>query len=171
MAEELSRALAERDRLGATITSLLGGARGLRLGDAVEINLVPLVEDAVRPYRATSRRRPIDLDAPPVVAVRLPHEPIAQILDALVGNAVRHGAGTVTVSVAGRGEYAEVRVADEGLRPSGTATVRQPVPGRDGETVATAVRVAEALGGRLRLTEDRCTTFSLVLPTSNGRST
>ena len=171
VAEELSRALAELDRLSATITTLLGGARGLRLGDAVEINLVPLVEDAVRPYRATSRRRPIDLDAPPVVAVRLPHEPIAQILDALVGNAVRHGAGTVTVSVAGRGEYAEVRVADEGLRPSGTATVRQPVPGRDGETVATAVRVAEALGGRLRLTEDRCTTFSLVLPTSNGRST
>jgi signal transduction histidine kinase len=73
-----------------------------------------------------------------------------QVMDVLIGNAVAHGSGTVTASVAQADAYAEVRVADEG-------------PHRT-HGLGAATEIVEALGGHLRLTDDPCTTFSLVLP-------
>jgi signal transduction histidine kinase len=73
-----------------------------------------------------------------------------QVMDVLIGDAVAHGSGTVTATVAQADAYAEVRVADEGPhRPNG---------------LGIATEIVEALGGHLRLTDDPCTTVSLVLP-------
>jgi signal transduction histidine kinase len=93
-----------------------------------------------------------------------------QIVDILVSNAVEHGAGTVTVTVAEEGESLAVVVADEGSidrDAAGLFTRRDPGASGHGVGLSLARSLAEAEGGRLVLSSLRPATFRLVLP---GRS-
>ena len=159
----LSDALEQLDRLSATVDGMLDASRESRYGASVDIDLAALVRDSVARWQGVARDRRIEVRCDGVVAVRLPAGSLIQIMDALLRNAVSHGEGTVTVSVSEAPAYAQVTVADEGPHDRAVeGTKRPPTHGAAG--LATAGETAEALGGRLRLTDDACTTFSLVVP-------
>jgi signal transduction histidine kinase len=156
----LSDAVEQLDRLNTTVAGMLD-ARRERVGASVDIDLAALVRDAAARWRRSAGQRRIADSCDTVVAVRLPVGPLVQVMDALVGNALGHGQGTVRVTVSKAAEYAEVRVADQGPRDRAAECMkRRSVRGG----LATAFEIAESLGGQLRLTDDPNTTFSLVLP-------
>ncbi len=159
----LHDALAQLDRLSATVAGMLDATRERRVGASFDIDLAALVRDAATRWRTAARDRSLVDGCEHVVAVRLPAGSLIQVMDVLLCNAVSHGEGTISVRVSQAPEYAEVRVADEGPHHRAVAGVKSAVAaGRGG--LATATEIAESLGGQLRLTDDACTTFSLVLP-------
>ena len=94
---------------------------------------------------------------------------IGQVLDVLLDNALRHGAGNTSVSVTDDGRRATVAVEDEG--PGVAADVRDAIFDRGasetggtgiGLHLAKVLTVAE--GGGLRLARPVPPRFELVLP-------
>lgn len=160
----ISDVLGQLERLSATVSGMLDASRASRVGTRVDIDLSALVRDAVVRWQALAPDRHIvaacEAD---VVPVRLPTGALLQVVDELVGNAVAHGSGTITVNLSAGPEYVELRVSDEGPRSAAAGERRQPVA-PPGSGLARASEIAEALDGRLRLTDDPMTTFSLVLP-------
>ena len=161
----ISETLGQLDRLSVCVAGMLDASRASRLGGAVEIDLVALVRDTVHRWRELSPGRNLVAVCEGVVAVRMPAGAVMQVMDVLIGNAVTHGRGTVTVSVTSREEYAEVGVSDEGARDRAADGSRNPRAGGSGG-LATATEIVQSLGGRLRLAEDPRTTYRLVLPLS-----
>ncbi len=150
---------------------MLDATRESRVGTSVDIDLAALVHDAVGRWRgraaadrgADRADRAVVVESDGVVPVRMPVGSLLQVMDVLIGNAVTHGEGTITVTVCDADAYAEVRVADEGPHDRAVEGAKRPVADGAG-SLATAAEIVEALGGQLRLTDDPCTTFSLVLP-------
>ncbi len=159
----VSAAIGQLDRLSATVAEMLDASRESRVGAGVDIDLAALVGDSVSRWQQLAPDRAFDLGCGPVVAVRMPAGALMQLLDILVGNAVRHGSGRIRVTVAEQPEYVEVRVADEGRQEVAAAGMCHAAS-RPSGGLATAAEIAESLGGRLRLTEQERTTFRLVLP-------
>ncbi|MFP5308099.1 MAG: sensor histidine kinase [Actinomycetes bacterium] len=96
----LDAALAEADRLEATVEELVSLTR--LDGPVEDVDLGALVRrraDAWRARAAAADRR-LDVEVLPVPSVRVRPAAVAQALDVLVDNALRHGAGTVEVRVA-----------------------------------------------------------------------
>jgi signal transduction histidine kinase len=146
---------------------MLDATRESRVGTSVDIDLAALVHDAVGRWRGRAADRGADravvVESDGVVPVRMPVGSLLQVMDVLIGNAVTHGEGTITVTVCDADAYAEVRVADEGPHDRAVEGAKRPVADGAG-SLATAAEITEALGGQLRLTDDPCTTFSLVVP-------
>ncbi|MEU1618740.1 ATP-binding protein [Streptomyces sp. NPDC005722] len=97
------------------------------------------------------------------VAWRLP----CQVLDVLLDNAHRHGRGTVRVTVRELGGVLAVDVEDEGtltLDPTVLFSRGTTTGQGSGIGLALAREMAAAADGRLALTRDRPTTFTLLLP-------
>lgn len=158
----LSDAVEQLDRLNTTVAGMLQTTRD-RVGANGDVDLAALVRDAAERWRGPARGRCVVDDCEDVVAVRLPVGALLQLMDALLGNAVANGEGTIRVSVVEAAQYAEVRVADEGSRNRAAEAVKRAVSSGSGG-LASATELAESLGGQLRLTNDATTTFSLVLP-------
>ena len=152
----LLEALDELDRLEATVSQLLALARDSaspRSPVDVVLLLQKLERRWRRPLAALGRRLEV------VVDDELPHPEvsevaISQVLDVLIDNAARHGAGVVTVEATGVVSGVSLSVTDEG------AGIRDPVRiferrGTDarghGIGLALARSVVEAEGGRLML--------------------
>jgi signal transduction histidine kinase len=100
---------------------------------------------------------------------------VRQILTVLLDNAVTHGSGTVTVVVREAAGAVAVDVSDQG---AGISTPEAELFARrshraagHGIGLALARRLAEAEGGRLRLTRPSPPTFSLLLPTAPAPDT
>lgn len=97
--ETLAAALAEADRLEATIEELLALTRI----DAPEVEIDPsaLVAEQLDAWRALAREHGRELvdDLAPVPAVRVRPAALVQALQVLFDNALEHGSGRVTVSV------------------------------------------------------------------------
>jgi HAMP domain-containing protein len=161
----VSGALGQLDRLSDNVATLLDASRSSRFGVVTDIDLAALVRDTVQRWRRLAPRRALVDQCDGPVAVHLPAGSLMQLMDVLIGNAVTHGTGTVTISVRRRNSYAEVLVADRGASGAAVAGARTPLARGTGG-LATATETAEALGGQLRLTEAEHTTFSLVLPLS-----
>jgi signal transduction histidine kinase len=159
----LSDALCQLDRLSLTVADLLDSSRQSRLGAQAVIDLTALVRDTVQRWRELAPDRKILEDCTGVVAVRMPAGALLQVMDVLLGNAVVHGEGTISVSISQEMAYAEITVSDEGDRERAARGVKAPVAAGSGG-LATAGEIAESLGGRLRLSEKDRTTFELVLP-------
>ena len=165
----VGEALATTDRLQATIDELLALARDT-LGpmDTLDVDTVldgvrrrwhPVLAARGRPLRVAVNGHPHAL----VVTSAL-----TQILDVLIDNADRHGAGTITVTIRALDDAVAIDVADEG-----PPLVGDPAPMFErraqratghGIGLALARRLAEAQGGRLRLTTPDPPTFTLLLP-------
>ncbi|MGH3413507.1 MAG: sensor histidine kinase [Marmoricola sp.] len=177
--EQLHQSLGELDRLSTAIDQLLDLARGQRLGDATDLDLAALVTDITsrwQPQLASLERtlRVTTGADEGVVPARLVPGPVTQILDVLLGNAMVHGTGTVTVTTQRLADHLRVTVADQGTRSFGNEVFgRGTSSGAAAAGVATsghgigltvAAELAESLGGHLSLAETPTTSFVLMLP-------
>jgi signal transduction histidine kinase len=153
---ELPAALAEVDRLQATIETLLSVAR-----DAPRER--PATD--VRPLLAQVRDRwsgPLAQRARPLRIVEHASEPVVrasadvlgEILDVLVSNALEHGSGPVTITLRDTGDWLAIDVADEGagIAPAAGDVFARRVGGGHGIGLALARSLADAEGARLALT-------------------
>jgi signal transduction histidine kinase len=161
--DRLTDALGQLDRLSLTVADLLDSSRQSRIGSQVAIDLTSLVKDTVARWRERSGGRSIVESYDASAAVRMPAGALLKVVDALIGNAVRHGEGAIAVSISQEMAYVEIRVADEGPREAAERGAKARAAAKDGALVV-AGEIAEALGGRLRLCEEDRTTFSVVLP-------
>jgi signal transduction histidine kinase len=114
--EELEAALGEADRLDATVSSLLAYARAESAGRRVAIDLGAVVADHVAGWTPVAARagRRLALDVASSRAVSASRGTVGQVLDVLLDNALRHGAGTIRVRVAAEPGWGAVEVEDEG---------------------------------------------------------
>ena len=166
-------ALAEVERLEATVDHLLALAH-----DAHPMSGVLSVRDAVEAagerwsgrFEAEDRRLAVSV-AGPLPAVRGSAVSIGQVLDVLLDNALRHGAGTVTVLARSASGGLVLEVADEG---SGVEDERLEsiFDRREGDGTGIGLGLArtitEAEGGRLLLVSGRPPRFQVILPTATG---
>lgn len=173
--EALIRALGDVERLETTIDDLLRLARDTAMPRAA-VELAGVLDDLERRWRArfarAGRRLTVvvgaDLAAPLVSRSALTH-----VLDVLVDNAHRHGAGEVVVQARAHRNAVTVAVSDQGPGVADAATAFERRTSRTGGTgigLALARRLAEAEGGRLRLRDgNQQTTFELTLPAGSIR--
>lgn len=161
----LGEALGQLDRLESTITSLLALARHADRTPS-RCDLAPVVQDAADRWRpaAATRERTIVVRARPTSAWCDPVA-IRHVVDVLVDNALRHGAGTITIEAHGDRERAYVDVHDEGVRPTDDDVFAD---GSNDSSHGIGLRLARTLvesgRGRLGLTEAATTTFRISLP-------
>jgi signal transduction histidine kinase len=155
---ELAAALEQVDRLEATIDVLLAVARDVpRAGGPTDVRpLLHQVEDRWRgqlaadgrPLRTLVQDGPPQADASPTV--------LSEVMDVLVDNAHRHGAGAVTVALREVDGWLAIDVADRGpgfpADPE-TAFERRVDPSTGhGIGLALARSLVHAEGGRLTVT-------------------
>jgi PAS domain S-box-containing protein len=116
--DELSASVtASAERLQRLVRDLLTAARlearAVRL-DLHDVDLGEMLTRVVSSARAAYPDSDIRLDVPTGVQARVDADRLAQAVDNLIGNAVRHGAGPVRVSGAQREDRVEIRVSDSG---------------------------------------------------------
>jgi signal transduction histidine kinase len=168
---EVRRAVREVDRLHATIDDLLAMASDGRAGDATRLDVPALVREHAarwRPLFARAGRR-LRVEADGHVEVVVSRGGVGQALDVLIDNALRHGAGVVTIAVTARDGSAAIGVADEGPGvPAGAERrifERGDSPGGGtGVGLHLARTLIRSEGGRLRLARARPPRFEIVLP-------
>lgn len=169
VAAELQHALGELDRLSTAITTLLEDNRGMHLGTPIDVDLTALVDTTMDRFRepAANARRELVLDAAGTVPAHVVPGPVAQILEALLDNALAHGTGRITVAVAELGTHLRVSVADEGRRTAAPGVIHE-VRGVGGGLSAISL-IAESLGGQLTVEDTPTTVYALRLPRSQRR--
>lgn len=167
----ITAALAEVDRLEATLQDLLSLARDTQ-PPRDPLDLTTLLDDLDHTWRErlAGASRPLRvLASPQLPPVRASAPAIRQILDVLIGNATEHGAGPVTVRARGAGNGLAIEVSDQGPGVAGDtervfARRSSSTPGR-GIGLALARSLAAAEGGRLLLAHPGpAPTFTLLLP-------
>jgi signal transduction histidine kinase len=171
----LRDAVARLDGLEHTVSSLLLLARDTR-SPGERCDAGELVRAAVGPWTEMAA------DAGRPLAVRVAHDvPVAacspaalrQVLDVLVDNALRHGAGPVTVAVREAGLGVAVDVSDEGPGlggdPEAAFQRRSPDARGHGIGLALARSLTEAEGGRLVVTASGPhPVLTVLLPAAEG---
>ena len=167
----IERALGDIDRLEATVEDLLALARDASPArDPIRID--GLLADADHRWHGplAAAGRPLRIDAgAELPAVRASAPAINQVLDVLIGNALQHGRGTVTVRARHAPRSIAIEVSDEGPGPPADANDvfrRRPASatGR-GIGLALARSLTEAEGGRLTLSRaGPGPRFTLLLP-------
>jgi signal transduction histidine kinase len=167
--EEITQAMVEADRLKRTIDDLLALARDAPR-HTMPLDLGGLLEEARETWHAdlAAKGRPLRIRvAPGLPTTHASTAAARQILDVLLDNAGRHGAGTVTVNVRDAGTALAIDVIDEGPeidRPPDELFRRRAATTGHGIGLAMARSLAEAEGGRLRLARPSPPTFTLLLP-------
>ncbi|MGW5722895.1 sensor histidine kinase [Amycolatopsis sp. NPDC003865] len=156
--------IASADRLERTIDDLLALGRERRAPRA-ELDLDALLDelrqsgDALLAPRGRALRI-VRQDPPPA---RVAAAAVRQVLGVLLDNAVTHGRGTVTVVARDAGDTLAIDVADEGP-DLGETDPFTATTGGNGIGLRLARGLAEAEGGRLRLSKPEPPTFTLLLP-------
>jgi len=113
---EAEAALEQCNRLASTIDELLALSRTGRAGIVTAFDLAALARahaQDVAPVLSRDNRRIVVRASEPVPVVAAVGA-VGQVLDVLLGNAARHGAGTVTVTVSSDDRHARLDVGDEG---------------------------------------------------------
>jgi signal transduction histidine kinase len=166
------RALAEVDRLQATIEQLLALSRDHRSIDAA-LDVRAAVGDAQTRWTgrvaATGRtlRTTVDERVPEVYATRAA---VDQIIDVLIDNALIHGAGDVHLGARSTPGGAAIDVGDDGpgvALADSEAIFRRGHGSGHGIGLALARSLSEADGGRLVLAANTPPRFSLILPVAD----
>jgi signal transduction histidine kinase len=164
----LNDALETTRQLEATIADLLALARDKpRTAQPLDVNA--LMSDVRARWHGQLARadRPlrieIDRSVPPT---NLSRAAAITILDVMLDNALRHGRGSVTVTVRDAGGVVAIDVADEGVIPIASAQLFRRRSAGDATTgigLALARRLAEAEGGRLVLSAPHPSRFTLLV--------
>ncbi|WP_426571507.1 sensor histidine kinase [Aquihabitans sp. McL0605] len=173
---DVEGALADLDRVEETIAHLLAVARD-SIPQAAELRLDEAVASAVQRWQhaaGAAGRTAVALPADPAT-VLANRASVDEVLDVLIDNGLRHGAGTIEVSLRHLPGAVAVDVRDEGSSIATLDAERVFTRGHgsgsgSGIGLAVARSVAEAEGGRLFLTGNRPTTFSLILLVSGPGS-
>jgi signal transduction histidine kinase len=172
---EAEAALRQTDRLNATINELLAVARGHGAAQRKPVDVARLVEQRAATWQATARRlhRTVDLQSDDRCVVEASEPALAQAVDALVDNALLHGAGRIEIEVRRRAHHVELTVTDEGEGvPAGAiASIFErhvSLRGGTGVGLALARALVEAVGGRLELVRPRPACFQIVLPCADA---
>ncbi|MFK7920215.1 MAG: sensor histidine kinase [Ilumatobacter sp.] len=156
--------LDQTHELNVTLDELLSVARRGSTGERSLVDLVEIVDDHMDDWRERfdRQRRVITVSTGETVMVQATRGLVGQVINVLVQNSLRHGAGTLSIFVEGT----SVTVEDDG---NGIAD--EQVPGlferpRDhhaphGRGLALARRLAESDGGHLELFRRRPAQFRL----------
>ena len=164
VAADASAVLEQTHELNETLDELLTVARRGSTGERSKVNLVEVVDDHIEDWRSRfeRQRRQIQVSTGPTVAVNATRGLVGQIFNVLVQNALRHGAGTVAITVEGTSITVEddgVGVADD--RVAGLFERPRDHHEAHGRGLALARRLAESDGGRLELARRRPALFRL----------
>jgi signal transduction histidine kinase len=166
---EIRRALAEVDRLEATVEHLLALSRDRQpVGSTLDVEaLLDDVEQRWRDRMTTVGRQLVVERASAAGPIRASEASILQVLDVLIDNGLRHGAGDVTVRSRAAVGGVVIEVGDEGSGIGDTTRARLFERGAGnghGIGLALARSLTEAEGGRLLLASAQPTCFHVVLP-------
>jgi signal transduction histidine kinase len=172
-AAEARAALAQTDRLTATIDELLSLTRRGRTGNKVKLDLSTLVQVHVDSWRSQldlADRKLVATNGPSTLVTATPGA-LGQALDVLLDNALKHGAGAVTTEVTREDGRAIVRVSDQGrgIDPALAERIFEwntSSAGTLGIGLSLARALVESQGGRLDLVEMHPATFEISIPTA-----
>jgi signal transduction histidine kinase len=162
-------AVATTERLGETIEDLIALSRNTsRVTEPLALDAVlgEISDTWGGRLAAVGRGLQISVD-PGLPSCPASAAAVRQILAVLVDNAAEHGAGTVTVHARDASATTAIDVSDEGTslnQVQGDLLDRRTATGH-GIGLSLARDLAEAEGGRLRLSSRAPTTFTLFLPT------
>jgi signal transduction histidine kinase len=169
--QPITAAIADTDRLEQTIAELLALARDTRKPTTAPLDLFGLLDEIEHGWqdRLAAQRRllrvAVDPLAPPSPASTAA---VRQVLTVLLDNATTHGSGAVTVAVRDATDALAIDVSDEGdgitAPEQELFTRRSRLADGHGIGLALARSLAEAEGGRLRLTRPAPPTFTLLVP-------
>lgn len=165
---DANHALAQTDRLTATLDELLDLARGGRGSQRITVQLREIALEHRGDWlnRFQLARRGLLCHGASVKVLATPGF-VGQIIDILLDNALRHGRGDVRIELFER----TLRISDEGTITERTA--EGLFRGSDdpaaphGRGLALARRLAQADGGRLELVSRSPTTFVLTMPVAH----
>jgi signal transduction histidine kinase len=169
--QAIDSAIGSTDRLEQTIEELIALARDTRRIDTTPLDLPGLLDEIKNGWhdrlagQERELRMAIDPQAPTAHAST---SAVRQVLTVLLDNAATHGSGTVTVTIRDAADALAFDVSDEGggiVTPEPELfTRRSGSAGGHGIGLALARSLAEAEGGRLRLTRPAPPTFTLLVP-------
>lgn len=168
--EEANIALTQVERLTDVVQRLLTNARDPRTGSAVVFDLDEVIKQQIEEWRPAYRgegRAVVRSGRPGLRAVGTPGA-VAQVLAALIENALMHGGGTVALRTRVTGNQIVVEVTDEGVgvpADLGARIFERSISGRNSTGIGLAVArdLAEADGGRLELLQQQPPVFALFL--------
>jgi signal transduction histidine kinase len=163
--------IAAADRLEQTIEELLALARDTRSSNATPLDLPVLLDEIEAGWhdRLAAQDRALHVAVDPLAPVSLASTAaVRQVLTVLLDNAATHGSGTVSVAVRNAADALAIDVSDEGTGITAPEpelfTRRSRLADGHGIGLALARSLAEAEGGRLRLTRPAPPTFTLLVP-------
>jgi len=172
--EAVRTALAATERLQRTIEDLLQLSRA-PARPARALHLLEVLDELSDTWghRLAVNGRALTISQQPYVPQsRASAAAVRQILAVLLDNALTHGLGAVTVTVRDAGQALAIDVADQGpgITVSGDQLFTRLTSNGSGHGIGLALarRLAEAEGGRLRLTRPSPPTFTLLTPTLDG---
>ncbi|MFC4004201.1 ATP-binding protein [Prauserella oleivorans] len=172
VADEAKEALEQADRLAEALDELLAAARAASEVGAEPVSLSTMLPEVSEEWRQLLKAegRTLRMRISDGLMARATPARLREIIGVLLDNALRHGAGTVTLA-ARRGETEGTVVVE--VSDSGSGVPEELVPhvfergfsgaGSTGVGLALARALAEADGGRLELSGRSPATFSLFL--------
>ncbi|MBB3052874.1 signal transduction histidine kinase [Prauserella isguenensis] len=172
VAEEAHAALEQSDRLAGALDELLAAARAASEVGTEPVSLTEMLPEISGEWRDVLKAegRTLRLRIADGLMVRVTPARLREIIGVLLDNAMRHGAGTVTLA-ARRGDTDGTVVVEVSDGGSGVPDELAPHvfdrgfsgAGSTGVGLALARALAEADGGRLELSTRAPATFSLFL--------
>jgi signal transduction histidine kinase len=169
--QAITDGIAAADRLEQTIEELLALARDTRSSNATPLDLPVLLDEIEAGWhdRLAAQDRALHVAVDPLAPVSLASTAaVRQVLTVLLDNAATHGSGTVSVAVRNAADALAIDVSDEGIGITAPEpelfTRRSRLADGHGIGLALARSLAEAEGGRLRLTRPAPPTFTLLVP-------
>ncbi|ONI85918.1 histidine kinase [Actinosynnema sp. ALI-1.44] len=170
-AADAAAALEQAERLGDVLDELLAAAREARATDAEPVDLAAALPEIAKewrePLRANGRALRVRVHGRPLAKATTAR--LREAIGVLLDNAMRHGAGPVSVTVRSSEATVSIEVTDGGngvpdelvahIFDRGVSGV-----GSTGVGLALARALVESDGGRLELSVPRPATFTIFLP-------